>query len=171
MRRSIAVLIGLCLAVGLLGSGSPILAADGMASATFFVPATAGGGTDLLGGTPWFDTGLLLAPGAMFTVHAEGRWTDCTNHTCAATPDGIGMQHFAGCTFIAPELSAGSLIARTGKQEAVFVGTGPTTITGYGKLKFAINDCYFADNSGGFTVTVTYPVGSVVVNSAPDVIG
>ncbi|MGI8687809.1 MAG: hypothetical protein ACR2M3_04440 [Thermomicrobiales bacterium] len=163
MRNGIVVLIGLCLAVSLFGS--PVRAADGTASATFFVPATAGGGTDMLGGTPWFDTGLLLAPGTMVTIRAEGRWTDCNNHTCSATPDGNGVERFDGCAFIAPEFSAGSLIARTGKNEPVFVGAGPTTIMGYGKLKFAINDCYFGDNVGGFTVTVMYPTDLVVTNS------
>lgn len=171
MRRSIAILIGLCLAVSLFSSGSPVLAEGGTTSATFFVPATAGGGTDLLGGTPWFDTGLLLKPGAMVTIRAAGRWTDCADYTCLATPDGSGVQHFDDCTFIAPELSAGSLIARTGKHEAVFIGAGPTTIIGYGKLKFAINDCYFGDNIGGFAVTVTYPTDSVIINSDPEVTG
>lgn len=162
MRKSIAVLMSLCLMVGLFGS--PVLAEGDTASVTFFVPATAGGGTDILGGTPWFDTGLMLKPGTMVTIHAEGRWTDCHDYTCMATPDGNGVQQLDGCAYIAPELSAGSLIARTGKKAPVFVGTGPTTIMGYGKLKFAINDCYFGDNIGGFTVTVTYPTDSVKIN-------
>ncbi len=50
MRKGIAVLMGLCLMVGLFGS--PVLAEGDTASVTFFVPATAGGGTDILGGTP-----------------------------------------------------------------------------------------------------------------------
>ncbi len=171
MRKGIAVLIGLCLAIGLLGSGSPVLAQGDTASATFFVPATAGGGTDMLGGTPWFDTGLMLKPGTMVTIYAAGRWTDCNDSACAATPDGSGVQHFDGCAYIAPELSAGSLIARTGKKAPVFVGSGPTAIMGYGQLKFAINDCYFGDNIGGFTVTVTYPPDSVITNPDAEVTG
>ncbi len=154
MQRSIAVLIGLCFAVGLFGG-----------------PVLAEGGTDFLGGTPWFATGLMLKPGTMVTIRAEGRWTDCNTHTCSATPNGNGVQRFDGCVFIAPEISAGSLIARMGKKEPVFVGTGPMTITGYGKLKFAINDCYFGDNTGGFNVTVTYPTDAVVINTDAEVAG
>jgi len=61
-------------------------------------------------------------------------------------------------------LPAFSLIARTGKKAPVFIGIGPTTSTGYGKLKFAINDYFFGDNIGGFTVTVMYPTDVVIVN-------
>ncbi len=169
MRKGIAVLMGFCLAVGLFGS--PALADGDTTSATFFVPATAGGGTDMLGGTPWFDTGLMLKPGTMVTIRAEGRWTDCNDYSCFATADGSGVQQIAGCAYIAPEISAGSLIARTGKKAPVFVGIGPTTIMGNGKLKFAINDCFFDDNMGGFNVTVTYPTDSVIVNPDTQVAG
>lgn len=167
MRKMIAILIGLCLTIGLFSS--TVLAAGGTASATFFVPATAGGGTDLLGGTPWFDTGLLLKPGTMVTISADGFWKSCNERTCNTTADGIGVRHVPDCTFIAPDLSVFSLIAQTGKNVPVFVGIGPTTIMGYGKLTFAINDCFFGDNTGGFNVTVTYPTDLVTVNSDAEV--
>jgi hypothetical protein len=51
---------------------------------------------------------------------------------------------------------------------SVIAGIGPTTIQGEGPLNFAINDCYFGDNVGGFTVTVTYPADAVIVNPDAD---
>lgn len=167
MRKGIAILIGLCLAVGLVGS--PVLAAGGTTSASFFVPATAGGGTDMLGGTPWFDTGLALKPGTTVMISADGFWKSCNERTCTTLADGIGVRHVQDCAFIAPDLSTFSLIARIGKTAPVFVGVGPTAIMGYGKLRFAINDCYFSDNTGGFTVTVTYPTDAVIVNPDAEV--
>lgn len=169
MRKGIAVVIGLCLAVSLFGS--PARAQGDTTSAIFTVPATAGGGTDILGGIPWFDTGLVLKPGTTATISADGFWKSCNERTCNTTADGIGVRQVPDCTFIAPDLSVFSLIAQIGRKAPVFVGIGPTTIMGYGKLKFAINDCYFGDNIGGFTVTVTYPTDSMIVTPNVEVAG
>lgn len=169
MRKGIAALIALCLAVGLLGS--PALAATDMTSATFYVPATAGGGTADLGGMPWFDTGLVLKPGTTVTISASGFWKSCHDRDCWTTAEGIGVRQVTDCAYIAPDLSAFSLIARIGEIAPVFVGIGPTDVVGDGTLRFAINDCYFGDNIGGFNVTVTYPTDTIVVNADADVVG
>lgn len=128
-----------------------------MASATFIVPATAGGGTEQLGGTAWFDTGIMLTPGVPVTVSATGTWLSCKEKTCLTTADGIGVRQVRDCAYIAPDLSAFSLIAKTGKNGAVPIGIGPTVVEGRGKLLLAINDCYFGDNVGAFTVAIAYP--------------
>ncbi len=166
MRKLLVALIALGLAVGLFGA--PALAASDTTSATFFIPATAGGGSDVQSGTPWFDTGLRLKPGTMVTIRASGLWKDCPDPTCGTTPAGVPMRYSEGCVFIAPEFPAGGLIARMDQKPPVFVGNGPTAINGRGKLTFAINDCYFGDNTGGFTVTVTYPTDSILVNADAD---
>jgi len=150
--------------MALCATSAPALAEGETTSATFYVPATAGGGTEILGGAPWFETGLMLQPGTTIAVSVSGFWKSCNPHTCITTADGIGVKHVRDCNFIASDLSTFSLIAQTGKQAPVFVGIGPTTIKGGGKLRFAINDCYFGDNEGGFNVTVTYPTGAAAMN-------
>ncbi len=166
MRKIILSLMLLTLALG--ASSAPALAQSEMASVTFFVPATAGGGTEELGGTPWFAPGLTLGPEATITIGAEGLWQSCQERSCATTADGIGVKHVRDCTYIAPDLSAFSLIARVGTADPVIVGVGPTTIQGNGALTFAINDCYFGDNVGGFNVTVTFPADAVIADPSAD---
>jgi hypothetical protein len=137
-------------------AGTAVLADNGFppTGASFSVPATAGG-TEEMGGTGWFDTGIVLE-GESVVVSASGTWSDCgdVSDQCGATPDGSGPKHFKGCRFIAPELSAGSLIARVGDGDMFFVGAGPLTISGTGNVRFAINDCFFGDNKGDFTVSM-----------------
>ncbi|MGI8857638.1 MAG: LecA/PA-IL family lectin [Thermomicrobiales bacterium] len=166
MRKIILALMLLALALG--ATSAPALAQSETARATFFVPATAGGGSEELGGTPWLAPGLMLKPGTTITVSAAGLWQSCQERSCATTADGIGVKHVRDCTYIAPDLSAFSLIARVGTADPVIVGVGPTTIQGSGALTFAINDCYFGDNGGGFTVTVTFPADAVIVNPDAD---
>jgi hypothetical protein len=50
----------------------------------------------------------------------------------------------------------GSLVARVGSGPVQLVGSGPTSLTGTGTLQLAYNDVIwdFANNSGGFQVTV-----------------
>ncbi|GAA0877471.1 hypothetical protein GCM10009119_04390 [Algoriphagus jejuensis] len=49
-----------------------------------------------------------------------------------------------------------SLVARVGDGEFQFVGTGPTQLTGSGELVLYVNDSFFGDNSGAWTVEVSY---------------
>jgi hypothetical protein len=142
--------------VFLMLAGTTVLAGNGCppAGTSFFVPATAGGSEEM-GGTDWFDTGIWLN-GESVAISADGKWSDGCDHRwdCGTGPDGTGVQRYKGCRFIAPQLSAGGLIARVGDGDFVFVGSGPVTLTGWGPVKFAINDCYFGDNTGGFNVTM-----------------
>ena len=162
MRKLIIAMLALGLA--LITAGSPALADGETATATFYVPATAGGGTHDLGGEPWFDTGLVFVPGTVITLSANGVWFSCRERGCVTTANGIGVRQVTDCAFIAPDLSVFSLIATTGAKAPVFVGVGPTMIRGGGRLRLAINDCYFGDNVGGFNVTVTYPTAAVTTD-------
>ncbi|MBM7505903.1 LecA/PA-IL family lectin [Agromyces aurantiacus] len=58
--------------------------------------------------------------------------------------------------FLAPYETPYSLVARVGDGSWVAVGSGPTTVTGKGKLQLAFNDVVgdYADNVGGFTATI-----------------
>lgn len=164
MRK--VMLVMMALGIALCAAPVPALAGSETATTTFYVPATAGGGTDDLGGAPWFESGLILKRGTVVTVTATGFWLSCKERTCRTTADGIGVRQVADCAFIAPDLSAFGLIVQTGKKAPVLAGAGPTTIQGGGTLRFAINDCYFGDNIGGFNVTVTYPADAVL--TVPD---
>ena len=141
----------------LMLAGTTVLADNGCppSGMSFFVPATSGGGTEAGGGTDWFDSGVWLN-GESVTVRASGIWSDCGNTSaeCGATPDGSGVQRIRGCRYIAPQFSAGGLIARVGDSDAISVGSGPVALSGTGPVRFAINDCYFGDNVGGFNVTM-----------------
>lgn len=140
----------------LMLAGTTVLAGNGcpQSGASFFVPATSGGSEEM-GGTDWFDTGIWLDGGSI-SVNANGTWWDeGTNRwEGGASPDGTGVQRIKGCRYIAPHLSAGSLIARVGDGAPFFVGSGPVTISGWGSVKFAINDCFFSDNEGGFNIAM-----------------
>lgn len=49
-----------------------------------------------------------------------------------------------------------SLVARVGGGDLQFVGYGPTELTGSGEVVFYINDTYFPDNTGSFTIEISY---------------
>lgn len=49
-----------------------------------------------------------------------------------------------------------SLVARVGGGELQFVGTGPKQLMGSGELVLYVNDNFFGDNSGAWTVEVSY---------------
>jgi len=53
----------------------------------------------------------------------------------------------------APNVASYALIAKVGSGPWVFVGTGPTTVSGVGEIFFALNDGKYFDNVGGFVVT------------------
>ena len=58
--------------------------------------------------------------------------------------------------FPLPGAPAWGLVGRVGGGPWVQIGTGPTRLSGTGELVFAVNDDLLADNSGSFTVTVSY---------------
>ena len=127
----------------------PPLASAASPAVTISVPAIAG----------WVDSGIALSPGTHVTVTASGIG-DCDGLTCPVDPNGIDPSTGTGYGdatpgFVAPGLPRFSLVARVGSGSPVFVGRGPTAISGIGELYLAFNDNYYPDDTGGFTATAT----------------
>lgn len=154
MRKLLLTFVALGAIISLLSM--PVAAAEPTGSRTFYVPATAGGGTEILGGVPWVETGMTLKPGMPVLVTVTGLWQSCPERRCTTTANGLDVRQVWDCPFIAPDVPIFSVIGQVGERAPVFVGSGPTRVGGAGALRFAINDCYFGDNIGGFNVTVTY---------------
>ncbi len=106
---------------------------------------------------PGLSTGLVLTGGMSVTVTAGG--AVCPYSGFCPGPNGdtgwdTTQSSFGG--FPLPGGPAWGLVGRVGNGPWVQVGTGPTTLSGTGELAFAINDDLLVDNSGSFTVTVSY---------------
>ena len=106
---------------------------------------------------PGLSTGLVLTSGMSVTVTAGG--AVCPYSGFCPGPNGYTgfdttQSSFGG--FPLPGGPAWGLVGRVGTGPWVQVGTGPTTLSGTGELVFAINDDLLVDNSGSFTVTVSY---------------
>jgi hypothetical protein len=106
---------------------------------------------------PGVNTGLVVKKGHPVTVTATG--TFCPNTGYCVDPDGTAavdttLSSYGG--FVLPGAPAYGLVGRVGTGPWVQVGTGPTKLSGKGVLVFAVNDDLFPDNSGSFTVTVSY---------------
>ena len=116
-------------------------------------------GVYTVGGTtvPGVDTGLVLQ-GQSVTVTATDAVCPFGDAFCPG-PDGYASwdttsSSFGG--FVLPGAPAWGLVGRVGSGPWVQVGSGPTVLSGTGSLVFAVNDDLFGDNSGSFTVTVSY---------------
>lgn len=115
---------------------------------TVFVDATSAG---------FVDTGFTLQPGRPVVVVATGiARHDSELPSTESGPDGYWwICEDSGCPL--PGAGFGSLIGKVGVEPPIFVGSGPTTVLGTGPLEFAYNDFpEFADNSGGYDVTITF---------------
>jgi hypothetical protein len=110
---------------------------------------------------PGIDTGLVLQNGQSVTVTATG--TACPYGTLYCVgPDGnpaVDTTQSSYGGFVLPGAPAWGLVGRVGSGLWVQVGSGPTTLSGTGDLVFAMNDDWFSDNTGSFTVTVSYSNG------------
>ena len=104
------------------------------------------------------NSGIVLALNEVVTVSASG----------LATYYGGGFVGPDGAEVGRPEnlvpsdnwgAPTASLMARVGGGWWQFVGSGPTQIVAYqaGTLEFAMNDSNYADNGGGWNVSVTRP--------------
>lgn len=116
---------------------------------------------------PGVDTGLVLKGGRYVTATATG--TVCPGTGYCVDPDGypsVDTTHSGYGGFVLPGAPAYGLVGRVGTGPWVQVGSGPTKLSGSGDLVFAVNDDWFPDNTGTFTVTVTYSRGSVSQGAA-----
>lgn len=117
--------------------------ADG--SVNLVVPSTTGGRT----------TDLFVGPGDRIDVNAWGRmnsWSTEPGHPSAG-PDGNGQACTSACPV--PSSQVASLVARIAPGGPwFFVGHGGSFVADRnGTLEYAINDHYYPDNIGDFTVT------------------
>jgi hypothetical protein len=103
---------------------------------------------------PGVDTGMVLKNGQNATVTATGAVCPWGTSVCAG-PNGDSSFDTSASGFLLPGAPAWGLVGRVGSGPWVQVGAGPTKLSGSGALVFAMNDNYYPDNTGSFTVTVT----------------
>lgn len=113
-------------------------------TSVYTVPGTAASGVN---------TGLVLTNGMSVTATATGMVCAYWNSLCASPSGDVSFVTFVG--FAQPDAPAFGLVGRVGNGPWVQVGTGPTTLRGTGALVFSVNDSFFSDNSGSFSVSVT----------------
>jgi hypothetical protein len=131
-----------------------VLAAQGAAAgpATVSNVYTVGGLT-----VPGVNTGLVLTSGMSVNVTATG--AVCPFSGFCPGPNGYTLWDTSQSSyggFPLPGAPAWGLVGRVGNGPWAQVGSGPTTLSGTGVLVFAVNDDLLADNTGSFTVTVSY---------------
>ncbi len=114
------------------------------------------------GDTP-SDPDITLAAGEQVTITASGM-ASCfvpegfSDDPCLGTsPDGAPetCRAYGADRCYAPDLRGWSLIARVGARPWQYVGSGPTTIVGPGRLELAYNGERFGGESGDYTATIT----------------
>ena len=107
---------------------------------------------------PGSSTGLVLTSGMTVTVTAAGAVCPFGDSFCPGAdgyvPWDTTTTSYGG--FVLSGASAWGLVGKVGSGPWVQVGSGPTTLSGTGELVFAVNDDLFSDNSGSFSVTVSY---------------
>jgi hypothetical protein len=107
---------------------------------------------------PGVSTGLVLTTGMSVTVTATGAVCPFGTGFCPG-PNGYApwdttTSSYGG--FVLPGAPAWGLVGKVGSGPWLQVGSGPTTLSGTGQLVFAVNDDLLSDNTGSFTVTVSY---------------
>ena len=149
-----SVVASVAVLVGAAGIVAPAAANAAPVTKTFVVDAVTAGANGVFA-----DSGVTVANGAPVTVTATGTAT----YDPGITPVGPNGRDGAICgAEQSPCAIAGqnyvALIGKVGTADPVLVGEGPTTLSGSGPLQFAINDNLdgYYNNSGSFTVTITY---------------
>jgi hypothetical protein len=147
-----ALLSALVLLAFLLASVSPALAKS---SITVQVPAT----------TKWFNSRIQVKAGNQITIVASGNASTLkTSKTSQSGP--AGQKVLCGSVKTAPPPCAlnyakyGALVGKIGYGTPFLIGKKLTfTASTSGTLYLSVNDNlkYYADNKGGYKVTVTTP--------------
>jgi hypothetical protein len=128
-------------------------------------PATTGQErTITVSGTqPWTDTGIDVQPNMTFEIIAEGTIGIGANFNSVG-PDGEMRAQVASSRYPVQDRGVGGVIAkirlRNGADSNILYvgrqGGGTTEPNEYGRLLIGINDDYFKDNSGSFTVRLRW---------------
>jgi hypothetical protein len=135
---------------------------------------TGGGGTG--GGTPrgqersftvyanqpWLDTGIEVEPGMTFEITAEGTIEILNGRRTG--PEGDRNAQASGSRYPVQDAGVGALLTRIryrdGRESNILVvgrqGSATVEQGEYGRLLLGVNDDYFRDNSGSFTVRVRW---------------
>jgi Ca2+-binding EF-hand superfamily protein len=103
----------------------------------------------------WVDTGINVRSGDTISIEANGTVTLSENGRDVAGPEGSRTGRRAASAPLA-DRAAGALIARIGESGVMFVGDARTvTANETGRLYLGVNDDYFDDNRGQFSVSVS----------------
>lgn len=134
--------------------------APASAASSFFVTPTNGPVEAPWSAAGLVDTGIDLAAGESVVITATG--SAKTNVNASATgPDGGIDTCFAPPHCPLAHDPAYSLIAKVASGDFVNVGSGPTTVTGTGRIHLAYNDGNYSDNdfagNGGYTASIAFP--------------
>jgi hypothetical protein len=129
------------------------IAAQGSAAGTTTSSVYIVDGTTTLSG---LNTGLFLKNGRPVTVTATGVVCVTLDLSVCVTPDGDPSVVTTQSSFALPGARAYGLFGRVGSGPWKLLGSGPTPLSGKGELVLAMNDDRYDDNSGSFTVTVSY---------------
>ncbi len=138
------------------------------------VPNTGGGNTGgtttgqertitVSGTQPWTDTGIDVQPNMTFEIIGEGTIGIGANFGSVG-PDGEMRAQVSTSRYPVQERGVGALIAKIrlrngGDSNILYVGRqggGTTEQNEYGRLLIGINDDYFKDNRGSFSVRVRW---------------
>lgn len=106
----------------------------------------------------WQNTGVYVEQGTSISFTATGSFSDHhgthwypPDGTCAVEPDSSIC--LAPDGWLLPGISKYSLVCKIGSGPGFFVGSSNSITTqNGGDIHFAINDNYYPDNIGGFTV-------------------
>ena len=105
------------------------------------------------GNQPWVDTGIQVKSGDQVTFHVTGQ----VGVMQGASPVGPeGKTGELSPKYPMPTMQTGALIGRVSNGQPFSIGSQQTPIQmqSDGTLQLGINDDYFGDNSGAFSVTI-----------------
>jgi hypothetical protein len=111
---------------------------------------------------PWLDTGIAVEPGMTFEITVEGTIEIFNGRRTG--PEGDRSAQASGARYPVPAAGVGAVLARIryregGESNILVVGrsnSGTAEPDERGRLLLGINDDYFRDNNGSFTVRVRW---------------
>lgn len=168
MKRGFAVVLTLAVAAftfifTFIDFAAPALAAGSSATSSVTIPVRAFDPS-------WSDTGIAVTSGETVSVSATG--IICiVNVNCGSgmTPAG-GTGCVADSSFLVPGVACWSLVGRIGGGPAFEIGSGASfTAPASGELYLAVNDDFYLDNSGAWTVTITAVPTLAVTRPVPGI--